>query len=123
MLVDLVMIWFYDIAGLIVNITLLGLALFASSLPTNIVFLTQANEADSLSFVIKYLLTSHGSCVYCREEPPCTSAALKRQNIKIKGQKNFRWSVLLFCLLFLLILCGDVELNPGPLSKIPIYVV
>ncbi len=100
-------LYMFSSVGFIVNVTLLGLALFSASLPITIVFLSQAEKADSLCFMLNYLLTRHGRrCVYYCEEPRSNT----KGSINIF---NLRW-LLLFSFLFLLVSCGDVYCSEDP---------
>ncbi len=96
------------------NITLLGLALIGSVLPTSIVFLSQAEEADTLNFTLDYLLGNHQNVQYLhhRDELSCSKSPHASNR-----SYRFRWAILFFSLMFLVILSGDVELNPGPLGR------
>ncbi len=111
-------------AGLIANITLLGLALIGSVLPTSIVFLSQADEADTLKFTLDYLLRNHRSVhqhlhhrdeISCKKTVPQSNALHNHASNK---RYRFRWAILFFSMMFLVILSGDVELNPGPLGRL-----
>lgn len=107
----------YTNTGLTVSITSLAIALLGSVIPVTVVFWKHAEMVDSL------ILRSTYGTHYCGKHSCIHQCAFtkishnKSFNNGVSRQKcSFKRPILLFCLWFLLLLSGDVELNPGPLS-------
>ena len=109
--------------GLIVNITLVTLGVAGSLIPTGVLFLSCANEADSILFPSRCPFSNHPYFPNCCLHHSLQSVIGKRAvgnndlpslSIFYKAD-SLKWSpTLLFSLWFLLILSGDIEVNPGP---------